>query len=206
MVPGCQRALWVDADAGQVDLSPSVLVAEEAQLRHLRARAVGLESDLGGAARRRDERDTSAVLVQQLEAGHVTAGNDGDEEAAGQLTVVGERDGLGAPLLPGRRRAEVGWIRRARDDRLASLPLRSAVKEEPFVVARTCAEYGIASFGPKFTCTVQVSFGCKVVPEQLMNPVQKAFDSGPDDVDRVDLHRGGAGVARAGSWSGCCRC
>ncbi len=53
------------------------------------------------------------------------------------------------------------------------------------VVARTCAEYGIASFGPKFTCTVQVSFGCKVVPKQLMKPVQKAFD--PDPTMSIEL-------------------
>ena len=37
---------------------------------------------------------------------------------------------------------------------------------------------GIASFGPKFTCTLQVSSGCRVWPQQSMNPVQKAFDPG----------------------------
>ena len=74
--------------------------AEEGQAGGLGAGPLRREAHVRGAAAGRHQRDVGAVLVEQLEAAGVAAGDDADEEAGGTLPLLWTTMVRVAPVEP----------------------------------------------------------------------------------------------------------
>ena len=141
------------ANAGEDELGAAIGFAEEAQGRGLDALADRPEADLRGAGRCRGQKAPGAVLVEQLEAADGATGDDGDEDAAGQVAGIGHRDLTGRPGGADRRRAEIGRIGGWGEDRPPAAAGQAGGEGVESTLARTCAVYSIVSRGLKYTCT-----------------------------------------------------